>query len=47
MAGTVNVTYTGCTLAIVVSSVWFAVTRPPTFTARLPVCPSIGDLIVV
>ena len=33
--------------AIVVSSVWFAVTRLPTFTARLPVRPSIGDVIVV
>ena len=33
--------------AIVISSVWFAVTRLPAFTARLPVRPSIGDLIAV
>ena len=33
---------TGWTRAIVVSSVWFAVTRLPTFTERLPLWPSTG-----
>ena len=47
-AGTVNVTNTGCTRAIVISSVWFACDEAADLHARaLPVRPSIAERITV